>query len=80
MTEAKVCVVCKQAQNDWTVTSPKRALELLARLDCPDGLSRSDALRLAARLLAWTESEGFRCEAVSAAGSANRGLSSGQPA
>jgi hypothetical protein len=72
-----VCIFCAKADSDWTATSRQRALELLARLERPDGLSHDDALRLSARLLSWTESgrSSFRCEAAIAAVSTDRDLS-----
>ncbi len=72
MAEGTVCVVCAQAGGDWTVVRRARALELLARIERPDGLSNDDTLRLGAWLLAMTESgslaesggSGLRCDAV----------------
>jgi len=51
-------------ESDWTIANRERALELLTRLERPDGLRRDDALDLGARLLSWTENElsRFRCE------------------
>jgi hypothetical protein len=64
-----VCSFCGQSERDWVITGRERALELLARLEGPDGLSNDDALRLGVRLLVWTESGGsrFRCDAATAA-------------
>ena len=77
-----MCILCAKPETDWAVTSRERALELLARLEHPDGLTHDDALRLGARLLSWTESgrSSFRCEAAIAAASTNCDLPQERPA
>jgi hypothetical protein len=55
---------CAEANSDSEVVSLEKALELLAVLERPDALQPAVALRLGARLLAWTESRNsnFRCD------------------
>ena len=77
-----MCIFCVRAENDRTITSRERALQLLARLERPHGLRRDAALCLGARLLAWTEGAHprFRCEAAVPGASTDRALSDEGPA
>jgi hypothetical protein len=52
-----VCIIRVGMESDWTIDSRERALELLTRLERPEGLRRDDVLDLGARLLSWTENE-----------------------
>jgi len=66
---ALMCVFCAEANNDKEGFRPEKALGLLALLERSETLSRVDALRVAARLLAWTEmrNSNFRCDEVRSA-------------
>jgi hypothetical protein len=61
-----MCFLCVRTTAEPAIGGRDKALALLTRLERPGALSRAEALRLGARLLAWSESEGsrLRCDAV----------------
>ena len=61
-----MCVFCVRARKDPALANRDQALELLAQLERPGAMPREHALHVAARLLAWCESDvsRFRCEEI----------------